>query len=131
MSKETTTKVGDVNVTLNPSQQVVKAALKDVTVVDALGRSIRLKKPSPLANLDFKRALGANHENVLYLVEVMPLAYVVSLDGEVVVTPSTDTELRALYQRLGDEGNDAIRPAVFENFIQADQVAKEAELKNS
>ena len=53
-----TVEVGGAKVTLNPSEQIVKVATKDVVVLDELGRSIRLKKPSPLANLDFTKAVG-------------------------------------------------------------------------
>ena len=127
---ENTNKVGDVNVTLKPSEQIARAAAKEFEVIDDLGRIIKLKKPNPLANLDFKKALGKNHENVLYLVEVMPLAYVAQIDGEIVITPSNEGELRALYKRLGDEGSTAVQAGVAEHFF-ATPKESDDDLKNS
>lgn len=115
---------------VTPSQQIIKSSAKEVEIIDELGRIIKLKKPSPLANLDFKKALGNNHQNVLYLVEVIPLAYVVSIDGDMVPTPSTNAEIRALYQRLDEEGNSAVQKAVAEAFFEQPK-EDEAELKNS
>lgn len=55
-----------------------------------------------------------------------------AIDDQPVATPSTEGELRALYQRLGEEGNEAAMQGVAENFAGA-VVAQnnEAELKNS
>ena len=109
-----------------------------MVVLDELGRSIRLKKPSPLANLDFTKAVGKGagtgqsraEVNLLYIATVDHLKYVAAIDDQVVVTPSTDGELRALYQRLGDEGNTAAQQGVADNFAStAEEV--EADLKNS
>jgi hypothetical protein len=118
------------NVEIVPSEQLVKASAKEVTINDALGREIVIRKPKPLDNLDFKRALGPNHTNTLYLVEVSHLPYVASIDGIVVAVPTTDAELRALYARLGDEGNEAAQKAVIDTFFSTVD-ASEGELKNS
>ncbi len=119
---------------VTPSQQIIKSSAKEVEIIDDLGRIIKLKKPSPLANLDFRRALGItlgnNTENLMYLAETMPLAYVVAIDGEMVATPATNAEIRALYQRLDEEGNKAVQKAVVDNFFNQQQDVK-AELKNS
>jgi tetrahydromethanopterin S-methyltransferase subunit H len=109
--------VGGAKVTINPSEQIVKAATKEASVTDSLGRVIRLKKPTPLANLDFAKAAGSDRLNVLYLAEVAHLKFVAAIDDQPVATPSTEGELRALYQRLGDEGNEAAVVGVSENFM--------------
>lgn len=131
-TEQKTAEIGGAKVTINPSEQVVKAASKDVTVTDSLGRVIRLKKPNPLANLDFAKAAGSEKLNVLYLAEVAHLKFVAAIDDQPVATPSTEGELRALYQRLGEEGNEAAMNGVATNFAGA-AVAQnnEAELKNS
>lgn len=127
--------VGGAKVTINPSDQPAAkpaAAVKDFTVTDALGRTIRLKKPGPLANLDFAKAAGSDRLNVLYLAEVAHLKFVAAIDDQPVATPSTEGELRALYQRLGDEGNECAMRGVAEHFagvIVAEQQGQE--LKNS
>lgn len=117
------------NVTITPSQQIIKAAAKEVVVDDALGRKITLRKPNPLGNLDFAKAAGGSEINMLYLAEVAHLKFVSAIDGDPVLTPSTEAQLRALYQRLGEEGNEAAQRGVAASFIQT--AAPEAELKNS
>jgi hypothetical protein len=125
--------VGGAKVTINPSElATAKPAAKDVTVTDSLGRSIRLKKPNPLANLDFAKAAGSDKLNLLYLAEVVHLKFVAAIDDQAVATPSTEGELRALYQRLGEEGNEAAMRGVAEVFGGAAAAqGNEAELKNS
>jgi hypothetical protein len=129
----TSTKVAGATVTIDddaPSVQIVKAAAKTFEVVDDLGRTITLKKPAPLANLDFAKAAGGADINQLYLAEVAHLKFVSAIDGEPVPTPGTDAELRALYARLGDEGNEAAQLGVYRNFIPQTAEAGDAELKN-
>jgi hypothetical protein len=115
--------VGGATVTLNPSPvdapsvQVARAGAKSIDVSDVNGRVITLKKPSPLASLDFTKAAGAAGMNQLYLAEVAHLKFVAAIDGTPVATPTTDSELRALYVRLGDEGNEAAQIGVYENFV--------------
>lgn len=107
-----------------------KATAAAIEVTDSLGRTIKVKKPSPLGNLDFAKAAGSDKINVLYLSEVSHLKYVCEIDGVQVLTPRTDGELRALYQRLGEDGNAAAMAAVIEHFYNA-QSNEEEELKNS
>lgn len=117
----------------SPSAQIVRAAAKSVDVTDALGRVISLRKPSPLANLDFAKAAGSGNggeANQVYLAEVYHLKFVAAIDGIPVVTPGSEGELRALYAQLGDEGNEAAQRGVYENFM-VDGPAKEGAVKNS
>lgn len=124
--------IGGAKVTLTPSEQIMKSSAQDIRITDALGREIQLKKPNPLANLDFAKAAGSDKLNLLYLAEVAHLKFVAAIDGVPVVTPSTEAELRALYQRLGEAGNEAAQRAVAEHFMNAAVAQKEeAELKNS
>lgn len=116
-TEQKTAEIGGAKVTINPSEQAAaKPAAKDFTVTDALGRTIRLKKPGPLANLDFAKAAGSDKLNVLYLAEVAHLKFVAAIDDQPVATPSTEGELRALYMRLGDEGNECAMRGVAEHF---------------
>lgn len=116
-----------------PSQAIVRAAAKSFDVTDELGRVITLKKPSPLANLDFAKAAGSGNggeANQFYIAEVFHLKFVAAIDGTPVVTPGSEGELRALYTQLGDEGNEAAQRGVYENFM-VDGPAKEGAVKNS
>jgi hypothetical protein len=105
------------------------AQLKAVDITDATGRLITVRKPPPLSNLDFAKATGGQTLNVDYLMTVFHLKFVGAIDGVPVPTPKTESELRALYLRLGDEGNDAVQEAVQANFMPKDE--DETELKNS
>jgi hypothetical protein len=119
-----------VNLTINPSEQIVKSASKEFQVTDSLGRTITIKKPNPLANLDFAKAAGGEKLNMLYLSEVAHLKFVAAIDDQVVACPSTEGELRALYQRLGQEGNDAAQVGVAKHFYGIDSLdAESAEVK--
>ena len=126
------TRVAGATVTIDtgekPSEALVRAAAQPVEVTDGLGRVIKLRKPAPLANLDFAKAAGSAGLNQVYLVEIAHLKFVAAIDGEPVPTPASDAELRAIYARLGDEGNEAAQLAVFEHFMPK---AEEEELKNS
>lgn len=113
-----------------PSAKLVAAAKKSVDITDATGRTITVRRAPPLAKLDFAKAAGGAEINQFYLAEVMHLQFVGAIDGEPVITPATDGELRALYARLGDEGNEAVQLAVFEHFL-GGTASSEAALKNS
>ncbi|KAB1578762.1 hypothetical protein [Serratia marcescens] len=133
MNEQKTLNVANATVTLNttqtPSEKLIQAGNREVAVTDTLGRVIVLKKPDPLSNLDFAKAAGSDRLNVLYLSEVAHLKYVASIDGAPVPTPSSEAELRALYVRLGDEGNAAALEGVVE-IVKPAQPGQD-DLKNS
>lgn len=132
MSETKTTEMSGAKVTLTPSEQIIKSSAKAIRVTDTLGRTLQLKKPNPLANLDFAKAAGTDKLNVLYLAEVAHLKFVTAIDEVPVATPTTEAELRALYQRLGEEGNEAAQRAVAAHFMNAAAAQQEeAELKNA
>jgi hypothetical protein len=136
MAEPKTNRVGGAKVTLNPAGEtptaaLVRTAAAPFDVTDRLGRVITLKKPTPLASLDFAKAAGSAGLNQLYLAEVAHLKFVAAIDGDTVPTPSSDAELRVLYARLGDEGNEAAQLAVFEHFVPKTTSAAEDLVKNS
>ena len=47
---------------------------------------------------------------------VMPLIFVISIDGEPVVTPATKDEIKALVARLDEDGIDAVMNGAQEHF---------------
>ncbi len=116
-----------------PSEQIMRGAAKSFDVTDDLGRTITIKKPSPLDSLDFAKAAGSGAQGVnqVYLAEIGHLKFVAAIDGEPVITPSSDAEVRALYARLGDEGNEAVQLGVFANFMPKSPDEKDPALKNS
>lgn len=112
-----------------PSKRLIAQARARVDVVDELGRTITIGKPQPLDNLDFAKATGGDRVNIDYQLEVGHLKFVRAIDGDEVVCPGSETELRALYAQLGDEGNAAVRAGVVEHIIKAGAAAEQA--KNS
>lgn len=113
-----------------PARAILAAANRTVDVSTVDGQVISLKKPAPLARLDFAKAAGGAEINQLYLAEVMHLPFVAAIDGAPVATPGSEGELRALYARLGDDGNDAAQLGVLEHFMPRLPGEAEAELKN-
>lgn len=99
-----------------PSQQLVAQAKAEVSTTDGRGRVIKLQKPSPLAKLRFFEAMGESSSNPLWGNTVAPLMYVAAIDGEPVPTPITKLQIEALYQRLDDDGMEAIGEALPGNF---------------
>ncbi len=126
MADEITTQVDGATVRISPdadkasptpSAQMIRMSLAPVDVTDETGKTITLKKPMGLDNLNFAKAAGKGGLNELYLAEVAHLKYVKAIDGEIVPCPATEAELNALYVRLGDEGNAAAQMGVYENFF--------------
>ncbi|MBR8182091.1 hypothetical protein KDW54_06720 [Burkholderia ambifaria] len=108
-------------VTLNqteqtPSQQIVARAKAEVVTTDAKGREIKLRKPTALNKLRFVDAMDESSGNPMWRGMVAPLMYVHSIDGDAVLMPSTKREIEALYQRLDEEGIEAIAAALPGNF---------------
>lgn len=120
---------GDVKVTLKPSEEIVKLANAEVTVTDARGRVLTLKKPGVLAQLRLVKALGDTAANDTYRLMVLPVLYVSMIDGDVVPPPSSELEVEALFQQLDDDGLRAIGEAVKKHFGAANPKSEEAELK--
>jgi len=90
----------------------------DITVTDARGRVLALKKPNVLAQYQLVRMLGGDASaNQTYLGMVMPLLYLQSIDGEVAGF-SNQRELDGIIHRLDDEGLMALSKGIAENFGQ-------------
>ncbi|MDR3473338.1 MAG: hypothetical protein P4M09_16890 [Devosia sp.] len=89
-----------------------------VTVTDAKGRVLVVKKMAPLQRMRLLKAVGSeNANNAPYLGYAALAASVSEIDGEAVTFPTTEAQVEFLVQRLGDEGLDAIGQAVRDNFI--------------
>lgn len=122
----------DLKVTMldTPSAQIVAQALAEVTITDAKGRSILLKKPGVLAQFKLVELLGESAMNQVYVNMVLPLIYVASIDGDPVSRITTKVGLEGLIQRLDEEGVTAVAEGVVANFGKQDPKADEAAVKN-
>ena len=119
----------DVKVELTPSADLVNNARALVTVTDAKGRAIVLRKPGVLAQYRLVETLGASASNEVYMSMVLPLIYIESIDGDVVSTAKR-LQIDALIQRLDEEGIKAVMEGVQANFGAPDPEADKAALKN-
>jgi len=119
-------------VTLNqtPTAQVIAKAAAAVTITDARGRSITLKKPGVLAQFRLIEALGDTAKNEVYVRMVMPLIYVAEVDGDPVPPPVRKSEVEALIQRMDEDGIAAVMEGVTANFGAQDPEAEKAAVKN-
>lgn len=99
-----------------PSQTVVKAANAVVHGQDALGRTLGVKRLSPLGRLNLFKALGDLSSNDRYLGVVALAACCVEIDGEPVKFPHSVLTAEALVDRLGDEGASCIAELMQKHF---------------
>lgn len=120
----------EVKKTKTPSEDLVARALSEVTVTDARGRVIKLKKPGVLAQYRLVEALGETAKNQVYTAMVLPIIYVAEIDGEAVFQPTSKREIEALIQRLEEEGIEAVSAAVMDNFGKSNTEGDKAALKN-
>jgi len=103
---------------ISPSQEISKRASKTVAVVDARGRQIVLRKPTPLAQFRFVEMLGASANNERYFAMAFPILLVIKIDDEDVPAPVKKSELEALIKLLDEDGLAAIAEAVQKHFAE-------------
>lgn len=112
-----------------PTEQVIAKASAEVTVHDARGRAITLKKPGVLAQYRLIEILGESAKNEVYVGMVLPLIYVCEIDGDQVAQPNSKREVEGLIQRLDDDGIAAVMNGVQSHFGSVDPGADKAALK--
>jgi hypothetical protein len=130
--------MSDLKVTLHdsvadvPTQQVTRDANYSVVVETSDGRKITLRKPGVLAQFKMIEMLGgAAAANQVFVNMVLPVTFVVAIDGDPVSRITTRSELDALIQRLDEAGIEAVMEAVPANFgKQQDPEAAKAAVKN-
>lgn len=119
-----------------PSEDLVRAALKQEEITDERGRKIVMRKPGVLAQFRLIQAVGPETAaNDTYMRMINPLLYVGSIDGEEVFPPASLREVELLIQRLDDEGLGAAMAWYMANVIGPTMEAmaaaeKAAQLKN-
>jgi hypothetical protein len=108
MAKVTITHTGDA-----PSEQIVKKANERTIVTDARGRSIAVRKLTPLDRMRMSKAAGAeNATNQPYMLYALVACSVVAIDGDDQIIPTNDRQLEAAISLLGEDGYDAALEAV-------------------
>lgn len=92
-----------------PSQQLLAKAAAEHPVTDARGRVITLKKPAVLAQYRLIEVAGPDSaKNEVYMGMVLPLIFVVAIDGQPVFQPASKLQLEALISRLDEDGIAAV-----------------------
>ena len=90
--------------------------MADVKVKTAAGREITLRRPPVLAQLRLVDAIGDSASNRVYLGMCLPLIYVAAIDGAEVPPLESKKQVEALFQRLDEDGLDAINAGIAEHF---------------
>lgn len=114
----------------SPSEMAISKAHQEAVVTDAKGRTIKLKRPGVLAQYRLIEVLGETAQNRVYMAMVLPLIFVIEIDGDYVFFPAKKSEVEALIQRLDHEGIEAVMNGVKDNFGESDPEADKAALKN-
>ena len=120
------------NVTINdtPSEAILAKAQTEYDVIDTRGRTIKLKKPSVLAQYRLIEILEDSAKNEVYMAMVLPLIYVTSIDGEVAHQPISKREVEAIIQQLDEDGINAVMLGVQAHFGAQNPEGDKAALKN-
>lgn len=95
--------------------KVTPVSTPEITVTDARGRVLALKKPNVLAQFHLVEMLGATAENRVLLAMVTPLLYLQSIDGEP-ANFANRREMDAVIQRLDEDGFRALNDGIAEHF---------------
>lgn len=99
------------------SQEIINDANKEISVDDARGRKIVLKKPSFRSQFKLTEVLGADlSKNEALRGMYFPLYYVHSIDGDSNIFLNSKLDLDALIDRLEEEGYSAVAKGIMDNF---------------
>ena len=124
--------VGGVKVEMTASQQFIAASKNEKTITLKSGRTVVMRRPSRLDQLEFKKCLSGawdqktSQMNPLYASALMPCEFIGKIDESVIPCPTDEAECKALYARFDDDEWEEIMSA-FVDFTST----KGTELKNS
>ena len=106
---------------MTPSQTIVRAAIKTLTVVDRGGRRLSLRRLTALDTLRLFKAAGpVLSQNGAWL-SMAGLAFsVLEIDGIPVPALSNEAQVEGLIERLGDDGLAAIADTIKEDPDESD-----------
>src|ERR1700761_8596672 len=106
---------------MTPTQQIVDGSSRWMTVVDATGRRLSVRRLNALDTLRLFKAAGPTlSENEAWL-SLAGLAFSVQeIDGVPVPAPTNEIQIEGIIDRLGDEGLNAIVSLVREEPLPAE-----------
>lgn len=98
---------------MSPSETIITQASKTLTVTDAGGRHITLRRLTALGKLRLFKAAGSTLSHNQYWLGMATLACSVqAIDDVPVPMPTNELQIEALVGRLGDTGIAAIAAAL-------------------
>lgn len=107
-----------------------RGGTNQVTVTDAIGRKIEIRKLGALDRLRLFEMLGGELSmNVQYLSYALTVACVRTIDNQPVAFPSAKKAIEQLVLRLGDDGIEAVSDA-YRNHFSAGETGDLASIKN-
>ncbi|OVE45698.1 hypothetical protein CBW21_21965 [Chromobacterium violaceum] len=110
------------------TQTVARAKPQYTELTDSLGRSIKLRKLSPVQESRVTRAAGNDATNQVYMSGyVFPAAMVAYIDGEPYGLPESVAEIEMVLEDLGSDGLAAINAHFLDEFRKAQAIMKDAE----
>lgn len=115
-----------------PSDQIIREAAKEMSCVDAQGRTIVFGRPPILMQSRYMRLLRPEEAaNQAFMTTFfLPATWCRSINGEKILPPSTIGEVEAIIQRLDYDGCDAILKAfeaLGQRMVDANKAQGEAE----
>ncbi len=104
-----------------PSQTIISAAQRIITVTDKSGRLISCRQLNAVDRLRLYKSLGPGLvENGPYYAVAYLAASVTELEAVPVPWPTNETQIEAIVSRLGDDGLEAISSALETSADQSD-----------
>jgi hypothetical protein len=98
---------------MKPTQVVLSAAAQTVVVTDKKGRRFVVRPPTALDTLRLFKAAGpVLAQNEPWLAMASLASTVTEIDGVPVPSPTSETQVEALVDRLGDDGLEALASSV-------------------
>ena len=95
--------------TETPTQAVAASARATLVVIDARGRSITVRRLSPLARMNMIRIIpAADGEKAQYVGYCALACGVAEIDGERYPNPTSIRQIEAIVQTLDDDGLEAV-----------------------
>lgn len=112
-----------------PTEAIVNAANRAVTVADSAGRTLSLRQPDFNSEFRIVEVAGDLAANTTYMNMINPLLYVASIDGDPLGFPDSKLQIDALIKRVGRSGYLAVLKGLQEHFSPGG--GDEARIKNS
>ncbi len=106
---------------MSPSEQIISAAAEVRAIVDCNGRTLSIRRLRALDTLRLFKAAGpALAENQPWMSMASLAMSLTEIDGVPVPPPSSERQIEAIIERLGDAGVNAIADATVADDQAAD-----------